>query len=90
MLYPESRKVIVNGLELSLTSHEYELLLLFLQSPEKVFSRESLYEQVWKNGYYGENNTVNVHVSNLRRKMKEADASEEYIQTVYGIGFKLK
>lgn len=89
-LYPESRKVTVNGLELSLTSHEYALLLLFLQAPEKVFSRESLYELVWQNGYYGENNTVNVHVSNLRRKIKEADALEEYIQTVYGIGFKLK
>lgn len=89
-LYPESRKVTVNGLELSLTSHEYDLLLLFLQAPEKVFSRESLYELVWQNGYYGENNTVNVHVSNLRRKIKEADASEEYIQTVYGIGFRLK
>lgn len=89
-LYPESRKVIVNGQELSLTSHEYALLLLFLQAPEKVFSRESLYELVWQNGYYGENNTVNVHVSNLRRKIKEADALEEYVQTVYGIGFKLK
>lgn len=89
-LYPESRKVTVNGRELSLTSHEYALLLLFLQAPEKVFSRENLYELVWQNGYYGENNTVNVHVSNLRRKIKEADALEEYIQTVYGIGFKLK
>lgn len=89
-LYPQSRKVMVNGVELSLTSHEYALLLLFLQAPEKVFSRESLYELVWQNGYYGENNTVNVHVSNLRRKIREADALEEYIQTVYGIGFKLK
>ncbi len=89
-LYPESRKVMVGGVELSLTSHEYALLYLFLQAPEKVYSRESLYELVWENGYYGENNTVNVHVSNLRRKIKEAGASEEYIRTVYGIGFQLK
>lgn len=89
-LYPESRKVMVGGTELSLTSHEYELLYLFLQTPEKVYSRESLYELVWKNGYYGENNTVNVHVSNLRRKIKEAGSPEEYIRTVYGIGFQLK
>ena len=40
-------------------------------------------------GYYGENNTVNVHVSNLRKKIKEADPENEYIRTVYGIGFKL-
>lgn len=89
-LYPESRQVTVNGRELSLTAHEYALLFLFLRNPQKVYSRESLYELVWQDGYYGENNTVNVHVSNLRRKIKEADPSREYIQTVYGIGFKLK
>lgn len=88
-LYPESRKVTVNGTELILTAHEYDILYLLVQNPQKVYSRESLYELVWKGGYYGENNTVNVHVSNLRKKLKEADASEEYIRTVYGIGFKL-
>lgn len=88
-LYPESRKVMANNTELVLTAHEYELLYLFIQTPEKVYSRENLYELVWKGGYYGENNTVNVHVSNLRKKIKEADPTEEYIQTVYGIGFKL-
>ena len=89
-LCQESRKVTVNGAELSLTAHEYELLLLFLQAPEKVYSRENLYELVWRSGYYGENNTVNVHVSNLRKKIKEADPKNEYIRTVYGIGFQLK
>lgn len=88
-LCPESRTVIVNGRELSLTVHEYELLYLFLQNPGKVYSRENLYELVWQGGYYGENNTVNVHVSNLRKKLREADTEEEYIQTVYGIGFRL-
>ena len=88
-LYPDSRRVLVNDRELSLTAHEYQLLHLFLQSPGKVYSRESLYELVWEGGYYGENNTVNVHVSNLRRKIREADASQEYIRTVYGIGFRL-
>lgn len=88
-LYPNSRKVTVCGRELSLTVHEYDLLALFLESPEKVYSRERLYELVWRDGYYGENNTVNVHVSNLRRKIREADASQEYIQTVYGIGFRM-
>lgn len=88
-LYPESRKVTVNETELLLTAHEYELLHLFLQSPGKVYSRESLYELVWQGGYYGENNTVNVHVSNLRKKIRDAGSGEEYIRTVYGIGFKL-
>ena len=60
------------------------------KAPEKVYSRENLYELVWRSGYYGENNTVNVHVSNLRKKIKEADPKNEYIRTVYGIGFQLK
>lgn len=60
-----------------------------MKNPEKVYSREMLYDLVWHGGYYGENNTVNVHVSNLRKKLKEADPENEYIRTVYGIGFKL-
>ena len=89
-LYPEARRVTANGHELSLTAHEYDLLHLFMEHPQKVYSRESLYELVWQGGYYGENNTVNVHVSNLRKKLKEKGIFEEYIQTVYGIGFKLR
>lgn len=90
ILHPQSRSIYLKGKELNLTSHEYELLYLLMMNPGKVYSRESLYEIIWKGGYYGENNTVNVHVSNIRKKLKEIDNKEEYIQTVYGIGFKLK
>ena len=86
----QSRKVMIHGKELVLTAHEYDILFLLMENPEKVYSRESLYELVWHGGYYGENNTVNVHVSNLRKKIKETDPTKEYIQTVYGIGFKLQ
>lgn len=88
-LYPDSRTVMLYGKELLLTAHEFDILSLLMKNPERVYSRESIYEQIWNGGYYGENNTVNVHVSNLRKKLKEADPKEEYIQTVYGIGFKL-
>lgn len=88
-LYPELRKVTVFEKELFLTGKEYEILYLFMQNPEKVYSRESLYEMVWQDGYYGTDHTVNVHVSNLRKKIKEIDRTEEYIQSVYGIGFRL-
>ena len=89
-LYPQSRKVEVSGIELPLTMHEYDILYLLIQNPQKVYSREHLYEQVWKGGYYGEDNTVNVHVSNLRKKIQKADKEESYIKTVWGIGFKLE
>lgn len=88
-VYPESRKVTVKGQELFLTMHEYDILHLLVRAPEKVFSREHLYEQVWQGGYYGEDNTVNVHISNLRKKLGSADPEEEYIRTVWGIGFKM-
>lgn len=88
-LNPSSRKVTVDNTELPLTAHEFDILLLLMQNPQKVYSRENLYELVWHGGYYGENNTVNVHVSNIRKKIKEILPEEEYIQTVYGIGFKL-
>lgn len=87
-LYPEAREVKVCGQLLSLTGHEFDILYLLLQNPSKVYSRESLYEQIWQGGYYGEDNTVNVHVSNLRKKIAAADG-EEYIKTVWGIGFKM-
>lgn len=89
ILNPTSRTVTVNGQEITLTNYEFDILKLLLGEPEKVFSRDTIYEKVWKNGYYGEDNTVNVHVSNLRKKIAAADCSSEYIKTVWGIGFKL-
>lgn len=88
-LNPVSRRVTVKEKEIALTNYEYDILSVFLENPEKVFTREALYEKVWKNGYYGEDNTVNVHVSNIRRKIAAADETEEYIKTVWGIGFKM-
>ena len=88
-LLKKGRQVSVKEKTLTLTPHEYEILLLLMEEPDKVFSRESLYEKVWKGGYYGEDNTVNVHVSNLRKKIAAVDGEEEYIKTVWGIGFKM-
>lgn len=88
-LYPKSRRVTVKGKELQLTPHEFDILFLLVKSPNEVFSRERLYELVWNNGYYGEDNTVNVHVSNIRKKIAVYIPEEEYIKTVWGIGFKM-
>lgn len=89
VLDEQSREVKLLGSPLVLTAHEFDLLCLLMQHPGKVFSRESLYEQIWQNGYYGEDNTVNVHISNLRKKIAAIDPDTEYIKTVWGIGFKL-
>ena len=85
----DARRCSLHGAEIVLTAHEFDLLHTLMQAPDKVFSRERLYELVWKGGYYGEENAINVHVSNIRKKLAAVDPDGEYIKTVWGIGFKL-
>ena len=65
------------------------LLKLFMEYPKKVYTKANLYESVWNDTYYYEDNTINVHVSNLRSKLKKATGND-YIETVWGIGYRLK
>jgi DNA-binding response OmpR family regulator len=88
MLKTISREVYVNGNPISLTAFEFDILKHLLQNPDRVFTKEQLYQDIWKTGYYGEDNTINVHVSNIRKKIKDFDEAS-YIRTVWGIGFKL-
>jgi len=81
----EARIVTKNQQEISLTAREFAILELLMSNPHKVFTKANIYESVWNDEFYGDDNTVNVHVSNLRSKLGEGD----YIQTVWGIGFKL-
>ena len=86
----ESRQVFVNKQEVILTAREFSILELLMKNPHKVFTRANLFESVWQDEFMGDDNTVNVHISNLRSKLNKADKENEYIQTVWGIGFKLK
>lgn len=78
-----------NDKEVKLTAKELLLLKLFLKNPKKTFTKANLYESVWEDVYYCEDNTINVHISNLRNKLKKA-AGEDIIETVWGIGYRLK
>jgi DNA-binding response OmpR family regulator len=84
----EAVTVKAGGCPVALTAREFEILSLLMASPRKVFTREQLYEQVWGGEYFGDDNTVNVHISNLRSKLGKA-SPREYIKTVWGIGFKM-
>ena len=84
----DSVSVTAGGKDVALTAREFEILALLMEHPKKVFTREQLYEQVWGGTYMGDDNTVNVHISNLRSKLAKA-SSAEYIKTVWGIGFKM-
>lgn len=77
------------GETVALTAKEQMLLRLFMEYPQKVYSKANLYESVWNDTYYYEDNTINVHVSNLRNKLKKV-THKDYIETVWGIGYRLK
>lgn len=89
VLDKESKQVFINDKEISLTVREFKILELLMSNPNKVFTRANIFESVWDNEFLGDDNTVNVHVSNLRSKLSKADKDAEYIKTVWGIGFKL-
>ena len=84
----EGVTVTAEGKAVSLTAREFEILALLMEYPKKVFTREQIYVRVWGEEYMGDDNTVNVHISNLRSKLAKA-SDKEYIKTVWGIGFKM-
>ncbi|MDR2090033.1 MAG: response regulator transcription factor [Clostridiales Family XIII bacterium] len=85
---PDAREVTVGGEAVHLTLREYELLRLFLRHPRKVYSRSNLYESVWGADFFGDERTVNVHVSNLRAKLNGL-SPHKHIRAVWGVGFRL-
>ena len=84
----ESQEVRVSGKPLALTAREYDILVLLMRYPNKVFTRQNIFETVWGGAYLGDDNTINVHISNLRSKIQKLDDKEEYISTIWGVGFK--
>ena len=71
-----------------ITKQEFAILELLLRNPKQVFSKEDIFEYAWDEPYIGETKTLDVHISNIRKKIKQV-TSEEYIETVWGIGYRL-
>lgn len=84
------RTVMVRGTEIELSMKEFDLLYLLASNRGIVFSRVNLLESVWGYDYVGETRTVDVHISNLRKKVEEDDAHPIYIKTVRGVGYKFQ
>ncbi|MDQ0274009.1 DNA-binding response OmpR family regulator [Peptoniphilus koenoeneniae] len=79
----------INGNELQLTKTELNILKLFIKNQNRIFTKKNLYEAVWQDNFAADEDTINVHISNIRNKIKKFD-SEEYIETVWGIGYRLR
>lgn len=86
----DNKAVTVNDETLVLTAKEYMIMELLMKNQGKVFSKANIYESIWNEEYLGDDNAVKTHMSNLRNKIKKADDSEEYIETVWGLGYRLK
>ena len=85
-----TRRVYVRNEEKPLKNMEYELLLFLMTNADMVFDRETLYERSWGLDSMGDNATVAVHINRLREKLEKDPANPEYIETVWGAGYRFK
>ena len=89
MLDKDSYRITIDDRELeTITKQEFAILELLLRYPKKVFSKEEIFEYAWEEPYMGETKTLDVHVSDIRKKIKKV-SEREYIETVWGIGYRL-
>lgn len=85
-----SKEVWVNGEAKSLTGREYDLLEFFMRHPNQVFSKEDIFKELWNMDAIGDIATVTVHVKKLREKIELDPAKPQYIETVWGMGYRFK
>ncbi|MEW9094812.1 MAG: response regulator transcription factor [Clostridiaceae bacterium] len=84
----EDKYVEIHGVNLHFTSKEFELLVLMLQNPKRVFSKKELYETIWGEEDMDGNNTVTVHIKQIREKLKDDLKNPKFIETVWGTGYR--
>lgn len=83
-----ARRVEINGKGVTLTAKEFDLLVTLASSPERVFTREALLNNVWGYTYLGDGRTVDVHIGTLRKKLEAVEGAPHHIKTVWGVGYK--
>ncbi|MBU5590412.1 response regulator transcription factor [Clostridium sp. MSJ-4] len=90
VLDKESCTVYKNDILLDLNAKEYKILELLMENPGRVYTKKQLYELVWQDSYYGDDNTIMVHISHIRDKIEDNQRSPKYLKTIRGIGYKLE
>lgn len=89
-ILPKERRVFVNEEEVTLTNKEFEILLFFSENPNIVFSKEMLFDRIWGMDAMGNMATVTVHVNRLREKIEKDPSNPQFIETVWGAGYRFK
>ncbi len=79
-----------NGTDLNLTHTEFEILRLLAANQGRAFSKEQLYNTIWKEAYYGNESVLNTHINRLRNKLSDGTDKSDYIKTLWGIGYKME
>ncbi|QFJ55441.1 response regulator transcription factor [Pseudobutyrivibrio xylanivorans] len=87
VLDKSNRRLTILGTEYNLTSKEFDMLLLLVTNPRKVFSREDLLHTIWGSDYPGDERTVDVHVRRLREKIEPNPKEPKYVRTKWGVGY---
>ena len=75
---------------IKLTSKEFAILKLFATNRQRVFTKQQIYQYIWNDEYYGDENIINVHISRLREKIEDDPSNPQYIKTLWGIGYKFE
>jgi DNA-binding response OmpR family regulator len=83
----DSRRVFIKGHEVSLTAKEFDLVMLLVSNPNRVYSRDELLNEIWGATYPGDARTVDVHVRRLREKIERDNSNPEFILTKWGVGY---
>ncbi len=84
---PKRHSVVKNGVNIDLTAREFDLLYVLMESPGRVFTRDTLLNQVWDTEYFGDTRTVDVHIRYLRQKIEDDDTNPVHIKTIRGVGY---
>lgn len=83
-----SHKVFINTREIQLTTKEYDLLLFLASNPNIVFTKEHIFDTIWGDEFYGDTATVAVHIQKIRKKIEKDTSNPEYIETLWGTGYR--
>ena len=89
-LLPDTFEIASGDQSMRLGKKEFQIFQTLLAHPKKIFTKEELYELVWEETYLPGDNTLNAHLSNLRKKLAQLDRSTDYIETIWGLGVRLK
>ena len=89
-LNKEKFEVYKNELKIDLNPKEFKILDLLMSNPGRVYTKKQIYEKVWDEQYFGDDNTLLVHLSHLREKIEENPKTPKYLKTIRGIGYKVE